>query len=155
MIVAIIVATSLPCSTKGNVFSPLNRGSQEFSRRCFSVFSSRGVNALTHKPDRVYGGTKHSFRHLTYLHLKISLLNNPRKTSSGGWYMRTVHIKAHKKACSLQLLHKYIQGRGLNISGGLFCCCVLHSSLSVCAWCECLHESQTDFRNQKPYRICT
>lgn len=103
------------------------------------------------KPGGAYGDTEHSFRYLPYLQLKISPLNNSRKASSGGCYMRTVHIKA----CSLQLLHKYIQGRGLNISGGLFCCCVLHSSLSVCAWCQCQHESQTDFRNQKPYRICT
>lgn len=116
-----------------------------------------GLKPLTHNlgesgGGRGYGDTEQSFRHL---HLKISPLNNPRKAPSCGWYMRTVHIKAHEKSCSLQLLHKYIQGRGLNISGGLFCCCVLHSSLSVCAWCKCLHESQTDFRNQKPYRICT
>lgn len=114
-----------------------------------------GGNILTHKPEGAYGDTEHSFRHLTYLHLKIPSLNNPRKSSSGGWYMRIVHIKAHKKACSLQLLHNYIQGRGLNIFSGLFCCCFLHGSLSVCAWYECLYESQTDFRNQKPYRVCT
>lgn len=110
------MATSLSCSTKGNVSFPLHRGSQEFSRRCFL----EGGNALTYKSERAYGDTKHSFSHLIYLLLKMSSLNNPKKATSAGWYMRTVHIKAHKEGCSLQLLHKYIQGRGLSIFGGLF-----------------------------------
>lgn len=64
-----------------------------------------GGNTLTHKPEGACGDTEHSFRHLTYLHLKIPSLNNPRKSLlvAGTWELCTSKHTRKPAHCSFYI----------------------------------------------------